>query len=362
MRLTRPKIIIGSVVAAGILGGSVAGVASASGTGSPATFYGCVRTGGTGFSKGTVFDVSAKTQLTCPAHSYRISWQGSVYSRPAPSPSPKSSSPAPSPSPKSSSPSSTTPSASPTTTPSASPSPTGGSSAWFTAGGTVPNGNLQLGYRDNVWSSDAAAAGYTFTDLSSSPNNSTLGNFSTKLNANPSNREVVAGPDLQGITYSAIPASLKSSFAVTPPANNTGLDYEYNYDIWLTTAAKAKAFDWSSDLELMIWTYTVSQTPAGSKVGTLPDGSAVWVAGNNVSGTVSIVLPRNETRGTVDITALVSELKAKGYVTSADNGILDVEYGIECPYGGGNTFGVNQFSVTGTPNPAQPGSGWVGAP
>jgi hypothetical protein len=225
----------------------------------------------------------------------------------------------------------------------------------------VPNGNLQLDYRDNVWNGDAAKVGYTYTDLSSSPTHSTLGNFSTKLNANSSNTEVVAGPDLQGITYSAIPASLKSSFAVTPPANNAGLDYEYNYDIWLTTAAKAKAFDWSGDLELMIWNYTVRQTPAGSKVGTLPDGSAVWVAGSNANGTVSIVLPQNQTRGTVDITALVSELKAKGYVTSADDGILDVEYGIECPYGGGNTFGVNQFSVTGTPNPAQAGSSWVGA-
>lgn len=276
-------------------------------------------------------------------------------------PGPTSSAPAPSSPAPNTSP--ITPSPSPTTTsPSASPPPTGGSSAWFTAGGTVPSGNLQLDYRDNVWSGDAAKVGYTYTDLSSSPAHSTLGNFSTKLNANPSNGEVVAGPDLQGVTYSAIPASLKSSFAVTPPANNTGLDYEYNYDIWLTTAAKATAFDWSSDLELMIWTDTVRQTPAGSKVGTLPDGSAVWVAGNNVDGTVSIVLPQNQTSGTVDITALVSELKAKGYVTSADNGILDVEYGIECPYGGGNTFSVDQFSVTGTPNPAQTGSGWVGAP
>jgi Glycosyl hydrolase family 12 len=357
VRLTRLKVIIGSVAATGILAGTLATVASASGTGNPTTLYGCLRTGGHGFSKGTVFDVSATTRPTCPAGSLGISWQGSVYSSPGSGSSPSSS---PSSSPTSPSPSATTPSASPTTS-SASPSPTGGSSAWFTAGGTVPNGNLRLDYRDNVWSGDAAAVGYTFTDLSSSPTHSTDGNFSTKLNAKPSNGEVVAGPDLQGVAYSAIPASLKSSFAVTPPANNTGLDYEYNYDIWLTTAAKAKAFDWSSDLELMIWTYTVRQTPAGSKVGTLPDGSAVWVAGNNVDGTVSIVLPQNQTSGTVDISALVSELKAKGYVTSADNGILDVEYGIECPYGGGNTFSVTQFSVTGTPNPATTGSWWVGA-
>jgi hypothetical protein len=61
---------------------------------------------------------------------------------------------------------------------------------------------------------------------------------------------------------------------------------------------------------------------------------------------VSVVLPKNETSGTVDIASIISQLKARGYVTSADNGILDVEYGIEAPYGGGQTFKVNAFSVT----------------
>ncbi|HXZ64130.1 MAG TPA: hypothetical protein VEH05_05310, partial [Streptosporangiaceae bacterium] len=57
-------------------------------------------------------------------------------------------------------------------------------------------------------------------------------------------------------------------------------------------------------------------------------------------------LPQNETIGTVDITSIISQLTALGYVNTADNGILDVGYGIEAPYGGGRTFEVNGFSVT----------------
>jgi hypothetical protein len=60
---------------------------------------------------------------------------------------------------------------------------------------------------------------------------------------------------------------------------------------------------------------------------------------------VSVVLPKNETSGTVNIASIISQLKSRGYITSADTGILDVEYGIEAPYGGGQTFKVNGLSV-----------------
>jgi len=86
--------------------------------------------------------------------------------------------------------------------------------------------------------------------------------------------------------------------------------------------------------------------PIGSVDATLSDGSKVWVSGNNEAGTVSVVLPRNETIGSVDIASIISQLKSRGYVTAADTGVLDVEYGIEAPYGGGQTFKVNRFSVT----------------
>ena len=98
----------------------------------------------------------------------------------------------------------------------------------------------------------------------------------------------------------------------------------------------------------MIWTYVHGQRPAGSKVATLSDGSAVWFAGTkgDNNSTVSVVLPSNSTSGTVNISSIVSQLKSLGYVPSSDNGILDVEYGIEAPYGGGNTFAVTGLSVS----------------
>jgi hypothetical protein len=170
-----------------------------------------------------------------------------------------------------------------------------------------------------------------------------------RLNANRGTTEVVGYPSDQCLIYSALPRSLTSSYHVTPPGNSSGLDYEFAYDVWLTTASAAASYNWNNDLELMIWTYVSSQRPAGSKVASLRDGSAVWFAGTKGSNnsTVSVVLPSNTTSGTVDITGIVAQLKARGYIPSSDGGILDVEYGIEAPYGGGNTFAVNAVTVTG---------------
>jgi hypothetical protein len=57
--------------------------------------------------------------------------------------------------------------------------------------------------------------------------------------------------------------------------------------------------------------------------------------------TVSVVLPPNTTSGTADIAGIAAQLKACGFIPSSDDGILDVEYGIEAQYGGGVTFAVN---------------------
>jgi hypothetical protein len=173
-----------------------------------------------------------------------------------------------------------------------------------------------------------------------------LASFSVNINADKGTTEVVGYPSDQCLVYKALPSTLTSSFDITPPADSSGLDYEFAYDIWLTTASAAESANWSGDLELMIWTYVNGQVPAGSKVGTLSDGSQVWVRGDNTTGTVSVVLPQNETSGTVNIASIISQLKADGYISSADTGDLDVEYGIEAPYGGGQTFKVNGFSVT----------------
>jgi Glycosyl hydrolase family 12 len=199
-------------------------------------------------------------------------------------------------------------------------------------------------YDQDTWSGDAAADGYTVSETAEV--NGDLSSFRVVLNAHSGNTEVVGYPSEQCLMYSALPSTLTSSMDITPPADSSGLDYEYAYDIWLTTASAATSDNWNNDLELMIWTYVNGQVPAGSVATTLSDGSKVWVAGNNTTGTVSVVLPQNETSETVNIASIISQLKSLGYITSADTGILDVEYGIEAPYGGGQTFAVNGFSVT----------------
>ena len=209
---------------------------------------------------------------------------------------------------------------------------------------SVIAGSVSCNFGPDTWSGDASKVGYSVRETQSS--NGHLSSFAVVLNANKGNTEVVGYPSDQCLTYSGLPKTLTSNFDVTPPSNSSGLDYEYAYDIWLTTAAAASSNNWSNDLELMIWTYVHGQVPAGSVVGSLSDGSKVWVAGDSTTGTVSVVLPSNKTAGSVDIASIISQLKSMGHITSADNGILDVEYGIEAPYGGGQTFKVNGFSVT----------------
>jgi Glycosyl hydrolase family 12 len=211
---------------------------------------------------------------------------------------------------------------------------------------SVGSGSYDCNFQTDTWSGDASAVGYSVQELSAS--NGKAANFSVKLNANKGTTEVVGYPSDQCLIYTALPGTLTSSFHVTPPGSSSGLDYEFAYDIWLTTSSAASSNNWDNDLELMIWTYVHGQVPAGSKVSKLSDGSAVWFAGTkgDNNSTVSVVLPSSTTSGSVNISSIVSQLKSLGYVPSSDNGILDVEYGIEAPYGGGNTFAVTGLSVS----------------
>ena len=224
------------------------------------------------------------------------------------------------------------------------PPPSASSAPGWSPITSVSAGNVSCHYQQDTWSGNASSVGYSAAEIRAT--NGDLSSFSVVLNAHPGTTAVVGYPSEQCVTYSALSSKLASSFDITPPANSSGLDYEYAYDIWLTTAAAATTNNWSNDLELMIWTYVHGQVPSGSVAATLSDGSKVWVSGSNSTGTVSVVLPRNETTGTINIASIISQLKALGYVSAADTGILDVEYGIEAPYGGGQTFAVNGFSVT----------------
>jgi hypothetical protein len=250
--------------------------------------------------------------------------------RPKPTPSQHSSAPAPT--------HTTTP---PTSHPAPSPAPTTSAPP-----PSVGSGSYDCNFQTDTWSGDASSVGYSVHEVSAA--NGKAANFSVQLNAHKGTTEVVGYPSDQCLIYTALPSTLKSSYKQTPPGSSSGLDYEYAYDIWLTTSSAASSNNWNNDLELMIWTYVHGQVPAGSKVSKLSDGSAVWFAGTkgDNNSTVSVVLPSNSTSGSVDVSSIVSQLKSLGYVPSSDNGILDVEYGIEAPYGGGNTFAVTGLSVS----------------
>jgi len=208
---------------------------------------------------------------------------------------------------------------------------------------SAPSKNISCNYQDDTWSGDASKVGYSVTKVSAT--NGNPASFSVKLDADKGTTEVVGYPSEQCLLYAALPSNLTSSFSDILPADSGGLDYEYAYDIWLTTASAAQANNWDNDLELMIWNYVNGQVPAGAVKATLSDGSKVWVDGNNTTGVVSVVFPKNETSGTVNISNVVAQLKSLGYVSTSYNGILDVEYGVEAPYGGGQTFAVKSLSV-----------------
>jgi len=108
-------------------------------------------------------------------------------------------------------------------------------------------------YGPDTWSGDASKVGYSARETQAS--NGHLASFTAVLNASKGNTEVVGYPSEQCLMYSALPKTLTSSFDISPPADSGGLDYEYAFDIWLTTAAAATANKWDNDLELMIWTY-----------------------------------------------------------------------------------------------------------
>lgn len=132
-------------------------------------------------------------------------------------------------------------------------------------------------------------------------------------------------------------------------ATQAGLDYEFAYDIWLTTAAKAKKYIWPGDQELMIWTYTTgiqsNRIPVGNYTGkNLSNGANIWYGPTSTNKTVTVIEPTNKTSGYINISSTISQLQADGYVPKTNNGQLDMEYGIEAPYGGGNTFTVNSVS------------------
>jgi hypothetical protein len=183
------------------------------------------------------------------------------------------------------------------------------------------------------------------------------GDWRVIANLPAGNTAVITGPDTQQDMYNSHqvdPAissftEIKSTYSVTMP-QSSAIDAEANYDIWLN--------HWGT--EVMIWTDTEKQRPAGSEVGTYTIGGATYNFWSHPGtkrgyprGPFSFVLTQNQPSGSVNILAVLQWLINNNHIP-ASSGLTDVEFGFElCSTGGvPQTFNVNDYTLTTAPNPS----------
>ncbi len=359
------KLLSIGAAAALAAGGGAALAASSPGAspGAPATIYGCVRTGGTGFSKNVIFDVSVTAPPACPAGSYAVNWQGNEgTATPSPSPSSPSVTPAPSPTTVSPGPSPTTP------PPSSSPPP---------GGCTVTGPSVTCGpYRDAAITMSNGYDTYDATDcwadpsctyvLTGPPVSGTSATPWQVVASEPAGQTGVASyPDEAQLlndwcgsgwntcdTAADTPlsglASLSSSYSETMP-HNAGTGAEAAWDIWLSGNGTGNS------TEVMVWVDNVNRGSGGAaQLATYAldgqqwtlyqyggaGGELIWSLGG--PGTFE-----NQGTGTVDLLSLMNELVTLGYEGSG-SAFSSVDFGWEiCSTGGGpETFTLSSYSLT----------------
>jgi hypothetical protein len=131
-------------------------------------------------------------------------------------------------------------------------------------------------------------------------------------------------------------ATAKVDVAYNVPANGT---WNASADLWINGHAGN-----SKVKEVMFWSYTHYQRPAGSKVTTANFGGQtwnVWVrSGNNP--TYTLQLQKSETSGTIYLRAGLDWLVSHGYLKSSDT-FTQFNWGYEIVGTGG---GVEKFTTT----------------
>ena len=142
--------------------------------------------------------------------------------------------------------------------------------------------------------------------------------------------------------------SLTSDFRFSDPPTGSGLDYETAYDIWINS------YGGRNHTELMIWTYTHGQRPAGTKLPkkTRIDGReySVWKGGTLKKGgdLVTFVATSNYTSGNTNLLPFLRDATSRGLLyKGADARLWQVDYGAElCATRGLTTFDFTDFSVS----------------
>jgi hypothetical protein len=148
-------------------------------------------------------------------------------------------------------------------------------------------------------------------------------------------------------------STLTSTYTNLEPSG-TGQDYEYAVDDWLADPTKNS---WTNDFEMMVWTDTHGQRPAGNDTGNVYTDAAgtqweVWTnpgsttVSNNVD-IVSFVRKTNSVSGSLERIGFYNYLVSHGYLNTANFGIDQTNYGLEiCSTGGATrTYGVSNYSL-----------------
>jgi len=275
---------------------------------------------------------------------------------PTPTPTPTHTTPTPTPTPTQTTP---TPTPTPTVT-----TPAGfacvkqdnagrndGDFATCPAPGLSGGSNQSAVVTQDIWNKTGA---FSRQDLSSNG----AGDWQVTANMASGNTAVESYPDTQDTvtlpTDKPAPisgyTSVKSTYSTTLPGSPGATDdYEAAYDIWLSDSTVQA---WTNQKELMIWTDTHGQTPAGSDTGqSWTDASTgkvyeIWAN----SGTISLVAKSSAGSGSVDLLALYKFLEAhtfNGFAMPANAGVDQVGYGFEiCSTSGQNeTFAVHGFTL-----------------
>jgi hypothetical protein len=206
----------------------------------------------------------------------------------------------------------------------------------------------------DIWNKTGA---FSRQDLSSNG----AGDWQVQANMASGNTAVESYPDTQDTvtlpTDKPAPisgyTSVKSTYSTTLPGSPGATDdYEAAYDIWLSDSTVQA---WTNQKELMIWTDTLRQRPAGNDTGqTWTDASTgkvyeIWAN----SGTISLVAKSNANSGSVDLLALYKFLEAhtfNGFSMPANAGVDQVGYGFEvCSTSGQTeTFAVHGYTLNAT--------------
>jgi Glycosyl hydrolase family 12 len=143
-------------------------------------------------------------------------------------------------------------------------------------------------------------------------------------------------------------SSLTSDFRVTDPPTGSGLDYEFAYDIWID------GYGGNDHTELMVWTYTRGQRPAGSELpGTVVfdgRGYKVWKGGTLRDGgdVVTFEATKNLTASDTNLVPFLDYAAAHGWLHRGKSAPLwQIDYGAEvCATPKPMKFDFTDFSVT----------------